>query len=84
MPVVVVVAGNVEQAAVWAVDWHPVGHLLVTGSNDKSVRFWSRSRPGEHHLIASAAAAAAADADAADSDATMHEWNNPRIFCELL
>eukprot|EP01050_Picozoa_sp_SAG11_P030492 SAG11_NODE_9050_length_949_cov_0.807059_1_plen_189_part_10 len=24
-----------------------VGHMLVTGSQDKSVRFWSRARPGE-------------------------------------
>ena len=32
---------------VWSLAYHPLGHLLVTASNDHSTRFWSRERPGE-------------------------------------
>lgn len=34
-----------HEAAIWSLDWHPVGHVLVSGSNDHSTRFWTRSRP---------------------------------------
>jgi len=36
------------------VDWHPVGHLLVTGSQDKSARFckmWMLSRTARLQTI---------------------------------
>lgn len=32
---------------VWDLAYHPAGHLLCSGSNDKSVRFWARGRPGD-------------------------------------
>ncbi|KXN91988.1 Polyadenylation factor subunit 2 [Leucoagaricus sp. SymC.cos] len=32
---------------VWSLAYHPLGHLLVTASNDQTTRFWSRERPGE-------------------------------------
>ncbi|KAJ9055325.1 pre-mRNA cleavage and polyadenylation factor (CPF) complex subunit [Entomophthora muscae] len=32
---------------IWSLDWHPVGHILVSGSNDHTTRFWTRPRPGE-------------------------------------
>ncbi|CAG8557879.1 5565_t:CDS:10 [Funneliformis mosseae] len=32
---------------VWSLDWHPIGHILVSGSNDHSTRFWTRARPGD-------------------------------------
>ena len=31
----------------WCLVWHPVGHILTTGSNDHTVKFWSRNRPGD-------------------------------------
>ncbi|CAK7268383.1 pre-mRNA cleavage and polyadenylation factor (CPF) complex subunit [Sporothrix epigloea] len=33
--------------AIWSLDWHPLGHILVSGSNDRITRFWTRARPGE-------------------------------------
>eukprot|EP00445_Apocalathium_hangoei_P009168 CAMPEP_0203883038 /NCGR_PEP_ID=MMETSP0359-20131031/27167_1 /ASSEMBLY_ACC=CAM_ASM_000338 /TAXON_ID=268821 /ORGANISM="Scrippsiella Hangoei, Strain SHTV-5" /LENGTH=482 /DNA_ID=CAMNT_0050803161 /DNA_START=61 /DNA_END=1505 /DNA_ORIENTATION=+ len=36
-----------HEGPIWSLSWHPLGHLLVSGSNDYSVRFWSRARPGD-------------------------------------
>jgi polyadenylation factor subunit 2 len=39
-----------EQAhdqAIWSLEWHPLGHILATGSNDNNTKFWSRNRPGD-------------------------------------
>uniref|UniRef100_A0A183BPN4 WD_REPEATS_REGION domain-containing protein n=1 Tax=Globodera pallida TaxID=36090 RepID=A0A183BPN4_GLOPA len=39
-----------EQAhdmAIWALEWHPLGHILATGSNDNNTKFWARNRPGD-------------------------------------
>lgn len=33
--------------AIWSLDWHPLGHILVSGSNDRITRFWTRGRPGD-------------------------------------
>lgn len=53
-----------HELAVWSLDWHPLGHILASGSNDRVTRFWSRARPGEtdcfhdrYHLGDSAAKA---------------------------
>jgi polyadenylation factor subunit 2 len=32
---------------VWSLSWHPLGHVLASGSNDRVTRFWTRPRPGE-------------------------------------
>ncbi|KAJ5287002.1 hypothetical protein N7478_002688 [Penicillium angulare] len=34
-------------ATIWSLDWHPLGHILASGSKDNFTRFWSRTRPGE-------------------------------------
>ncbi|KAI9207852.1 WD40-repeat-containing domain protein [Polychytrium aggregatum] len=42
--------GGVETAhdsTVFSLDWHPLGHILVSGSNDHTTRFWTRNRPGD-------------------------------------
>lgn len=33
--------------AIWSLNWHPLGHILASGSNDRITRFWTRPRPGE-------------------------------------
>ncbi|KAI8981507.1 WD40-repeat-containing domain protein [Pilobolus umbonatus] len=38
---------NAHESNIWSLDWHPVGHILVSGSNDHTTRFWTRPRPGE-------------------------------------
>ncbi|GAB7360132.1 hypothetical protein MBLNU230_g7895t1 [Neophaeotheca triangularis] len=36
---------------IWSMAWHPLGHILATGSNDKATRFWTRPRPGDKSYI---------------------------------
>ena len=36
-----------HEEPIWSLDWHPLGHILASGSNDRCTRFWSRARPGE-------------------------------------
>jgi polyadenylation factor subunit 2 len=38
---------HAHEYAVWSLDWHPLGHILASGSNDRVTRFWTRARPGE-------------------------------------
>lgn len=42
--------GAMEQAhesIVWSLSWHPLGHILCSGSNDHSSKFWTRNHPGD-------------------------------------
>ncbi|GHP05727.1 hypothetical protein PPROV_000447700 [Pycnococcus provasolii] len=39
-------ARNAHDAAIWSMQFSPLGHLLATGSNDYATKFWARSRPG--------------------------------------
>lgn len=32
---------------IWSLDWHPLGHVLASGSADTSTRFWTRHRPAD-------------------------------------
>lgn len=32
---------------IWSLAWHPLGHILASGSNDRITRFWTRARPGD-------------------------------------
>lgn len=31
----------------WTLAWHPLGHILCSGSNDHTIKFWTRNRPGD-------------------------------------
>ncbi|XP_054769067.2 pre-mRNA 3' end processing protein WDR33-like [Lytechinus pictus] len=42
--------GGIEEAhesIIWGLAWHPLGHMLCSGSNDHSTKFWTRNRPGD-------------------------------------
>jgi polyadenylation factor subunit 2 len=32
---------------IWSMSYHPLGHILASGSNDRATRFWTRPRPGD-------------------------------------
>ncbi|KAK9461765.1 WD40-repeat-containing domain protein [Lipomyces oligophaga] len=36
-----------HESAIWSMQFHPMGHILCTGSNDKFTKFWCRARPGD-------------------------------------
>jgi len=36
-----------HENSVWDLAWHPVGHILASGSNDHTTKFWCRQRPGD-------------------------------------
>jgi polyadenylation factor subunit 2 len=38
---------NAHDWPIWSLQYHPLGHILCSGSNDKMTRFWCRSRPGD-------------------------------------
>lgn len=38
---------DAHESIIWDVSWNPMGHMLVSGSNDRSTRFWTRNRPGD-------------------------------------
>lgn len=42
--------GTINQAhdnSIWTLRWHPLGHILGSGSNDHTLKFWFRNRPGD-------------------------------------
>ena len=38
---------NAHEGMVWSLAWHPLGHILCSGSNDHTSKFWTRNRPGD-------------------------------------
>ncbi|KAK9936564.1 hypothetical protein M0R45_013400 [Rubus argutus] len=38
---------NAHDNSVWDLQWHPIGHVLCSGSNDRTTKFWCRNRPGD-------------------------------------
>ncbi|CAF3964872.1 unnamed protein product, partial [Rotaria magnacalcarata] len=38
---------DAHEGMIWDMSWHPLGHMLVSGSNDHTTRFWTRNRPGD-------------------------------------
>ncbi len=43
--------GHAHEFPVWSLDWHPLGHILASGSNDRSTKFWTRARPGDTDIL---------------------------------
>ena len=31
---------NAHESIVWSLAWHPIGHILCSGSNDHTAKFW--------------------------------------------
>ncbi len=61
-----------QDSTVWALTFHPLGHLLVSASNDHTTRFWARERPGDAASVfapGGAKPAAAGPDDDADGEA---------------
>lgn len=58
-----------QDQAVWSAAFHPLGHLLATGSQDHTTKFWSRNRPGEN--LVEDAQAHAAERDEEDARAVV-------------
>ena len=40
-----------HEGMVLSLDWHPLGHILASGSNDHTAKFWTRNRPGMENSI---------------------------------
>lgn len=38
---------NAHSTQLWDLDWHPLGHMIVSAGNDTFTRFWTRPRPGD-------------------------------------
>lgn len=38
---------NAHDWPIWSLRYHPLGHILASASNDKTTRFWCRSRPAD-------------------------------------
>lgn len=36
-----------HEQAIWTLKWHPLGHILASGSNDNNTKFWTRNKPGD-------------------------------------
>jgi len=42
---------SAHEYSIWSMAWHPLGHILASGSNDKATRFWTRPRPGAKDYV---------------------------------
>ena len=36
-----------HDAAIFSLAWHPNGHMIITGGNDKCIKYWIRNKPGD-------------------------------------
>ena len=36
-----------HDGSIWALAWHPAGHLLTSAGADHCAKFWARTRPGD-------------------------------------
>lgn len=38
---------SAHDGMIWDLKWHPLGHILCSGSNDHTTKFWTRNRPAD-------------------------------------
>ena len=38
---------HAHDSHVFSLAWHPLGHMLCSGSNDQHAKFWTRQHPGD-------------------------------------
>jgi hypothetical protein len=50
------VIDNAHDQQISSMDWHPLGHVLATGSTDFTTRFWARNRPADEDQSSGGAA----------------------------
>ena len=63
-----------HESSVFSLDWHPLGHILASGSNDHTTRFWTRNRPGD--AMNDAINLSKEEADALGVVASLQDANN--------
>ncbi|KIP09290.1 hypothetical protein PHLGIDRAFT_67817 [Phlebiopsis gigantea 11061_1 CR5-6] len=56
---------------VWSMQYHPLGHILVTASNDHTTRFWCRERPGDASSVFSGGGEKPPEVSGQDEDEDM-------------
>ena len=42
---------NAHESIVWSLAWHPIGHILCSGSNDHTAKFWDVSITCEFFFV---------------------------------
>ena len=42
---------NAHESIVWSLAWHPIGHILCSGSNDHTAKFWDVSITYEFFFV---------------------------------
>ncbi|KAF7306482.1 WD-REPEATS-REGION domain-containing protein [Mycena indigotica] len=64
---------------VWSLQFHPLGHLLASASNDHTTRFWSRERPGDTSSVFAGGGARPAEAPEQDMEQFEEEDSLPGL-----
>jgi polyadenylation factor subunit 2 len=75
---------SAHESSVFSLAWHPLGHILASGSNDHTTKFWTRNRPGDPMNDRYNLTKEEADAIGLVAESTIEEFNTEnRIVGEL-
>jgi WD40 repeat protein len=79
--------GNAHESSVWDLAWHPLGHILCSGSNDHTTKFWCRNRPGDamkdKHNVHLTGDSSQSDGNASSSHSCLFP-SSPSLFAHLV